>query len=138
MAAGTARQAIRLGFALVPPAVRALRGATTLDDDSVDQVNERVQTLIKAMLESNGVSKDDLISVLFTATDDIRSMFPATAARGIGLGDVPLICARELDVLNSTQRCIRVLMHFMTERSRAELHHIYLEGAKGLRDDLPD
>jgi chorismate mutase len=122
----------------VPLAVRALRGATTLDDDSVDQVNERVQTLIKAMLESNGVSKDDLISVLFTATDDIRSMFPATAARGIGLGDVPLICARELDVLNGTQRCIRILMHFTTERSRAELHHVYLEGAKGLRDDLPD
>jgi chorismate mutase len=122
----------------VPPAVRALRGATTLDDDTVDQVNERVQTLIKTMLERNGVSKDDLISVLFTATDDIRSMFPATAARGVGLGDVPLICARELDVVNGTPLCVRVLMHLMTERSRAELHHVYLEGAKGLRDDLPD
>ncbi|HSS08932.1 MAG TPA: chorismate mutase [Acidimicrobiales bacterium] len=122
----------------MPPAVRALRGATTLDDDTVDQVNGRVQTLIKTMLERNGVSKDDLISVLFTATDDIRSMFPATAAREVGLGDVPLICARELDVVNGTPQCIRILMHLTTERSRAELHHVYLEGAKGLRDDLPD
>jgi chorismate mutase len=138
MATGTTSQAIRLGCEPVPAAVRALRGATTLDDDNVEQVKQRVQTLIKTMLERNGVSKDDLISVLFTATDDIRSMFPATAARGIGLGDVPLICARELDVVDGTRRCVRILMHVTTERSRAELHHVYLEGAKGLRDDLPE
>jgi len=102
------------------------------------QVNERVQTLIKTMLERNGMSKDDVISILFTATDDIRSMFPATAARGIGLGDVPLICARELDVINGTRRCVRILMHVTTDRARPELHHVYLEGAKGLRDDLPE
>ena len=137
-AAGTTLQAIRLGFGLVPAVVRAVRGATTLDDDNVEQVNERVQTLIKTMLERNGLSKDDLISILFTATDDIRSMFPATAARGAGLGDVPLICARELDVINGTRRCVRILMHVTTDRSRAELHHVYLEGAKGLRDDLPE
>ena len=138
MATGTTSQAIRLGCEPVPAAVRALRGATTLDDDNVEQVKQRVQSLIKTMLERNGVSKDDLISVLFTATDDIRSMFPATAARGIGLGDVPLICARELDVVDGTRRCVRILMHVTTERSRAELHHVYLEGAKGLRDDLPE
>ena len=122
----------------MPAAVRAVRGATTLDDDNIEQVNERVQTLIIAMLERNRLSKDDLISILFTATDDIRSMFPATAARGIGLGDVPLICARELEVINGTRRCVRILMHVTTERSRADLHHVYLEGAKGLRDDLPE
>lgn len=90
------------------------------------------------MLERNSVDKDDLISVLFTATDDVHSMFPATAARGVGLGDVPLICARELDITGGTARCIRVLMHLNTDRTRAELHHVYLEGARGLRDDLPD
>ncbi len=82
----------------MPQAVRALRGATTVDADTVEQVTERVQTLVQAMLDRNGVDKDDLISILFTATDDIHSMFPATAARGVGLGDVPLICARELDI----------------------------------------
>jgi chorismate mutase len=122
----------------VPSAVRALRGATTVDADTVAQVSERVQALVNAMLARNGVNKDDLISVLFTATDDIHSMFPATAARTIGLGDVPLICARELDVVGGAPLCIRVLMHLNTSLSRSELHHVYLEGARGLRDDLPD
>jgi chorismate mutase len=122
----------------VPSAVRALRGATTVPDDTVADVTERVQALVTAMLERNGVAKEDLISVLFTATDDIHSMFPATAARAIGLGDVPLICARELDVVGGAALCIRVLMHLSTDLPRAELHHVYLEGARGLRDDLPD
>lgn len=122
----------------MPPAVRALRGATTVDVDRVAHVTERVQALILAMLDRNNVDKDDLISILFTATDDIRSVFPATAARGVGLGDVPLICARELDIVGGTPRCVRVMMHLSTDRSRADLHHVYLEGARGLRDDLPD
>lgn len=122
----------------MPSAVRALRGATTVAEDTVADVTDRVQALVTAMLERNGVDKEDLISVLFTATDDIRSMFPATAARGVGLGDVPLICARELDVVGGTPRCIRVLMHLNTDRPRAALHHVYFEGARGLRDDLPD
>ena len=119
-------------------AVRALRGATTVDEDTAEQINKRVQALVHAMLERNSVDKEDLISIVFTATDDIHAMFPAAAARAIGLGDVPLVCARELDIDGGTPRCIRVLMHLTTERTRAELHHVYLEGAKGLRDDLPD
>ncbi|MBV8692262.1 MAG: chorismate mutase [Actinobacteria bacterium] len=121
----------------MPPAVRALRGATTIDKDTADQVTERVQALVARMLETNGVDHDDLISILFTATDDVTSMFPATAARAIGLGDVPLICARELSIEGGTPLCIRVMMHLTTDRARDELHHVYLEGARGLRDDLP-
>ena len=118
--------------------MRALRGATTLDDDTKDQVASRTQALVAAMLDRNNVSKDDLISIVFTATDDIHSMFPATAAREVGLGDVPLLCARELDVEGATPKCIRVLMHVMTDRARSDLHHVYLEGARALRDDLPE
>lgn len=118
--------------------VRALRGATTVDDDTEEQVFERVIALLEAMFARNDIDKDDLISIIFTATDDIHSVFPAAAARKFGLGDVPLLCARELDIEGGTTRCIRVLMHLGTERSRAELHHVYLEGASGLRDDLPD
>ena len=121
----------------MPPAVRALRGATTLDADTEEQVHERVQTLIREMLARNDVDKGDLISVIFTATDDITSMFPAAAARAVGLGDVPLLCARELAITGGTPRCIRVLMHLTTGRSRSELRHVYLAGAEGLRDDLP-
>jgi chorismate mutase len=121
----------------VAPAVRALRGATTVDDDSPEQITERVQALVREMLERNGVSHNDLISVIFTATDDLVSLFPAAAARGVGLGDVPLLCARELAVTNGTPRCIRVLMHLTSERTATEMRHVYLEGARGLRDDLP-
>lgn len=122
----------------MPPAVRALRGATTVDADTPEHITERVVALLETMLARNGVDKEDLISILFTATDDVVSMFPAAAARTIGLGDVPLMCARELGVKGSTPNCIRVMMHLTTDRSRAELHHVYLEGARGLRDDLPE
>lgn len=117
--------------------VRALRGATTVDVDTGEQVASRVTTLLTEMFERNGIHKDDLISVIFTATDDIHSAFPAAAARAFGLGDVPLLCARELDIDGATPRCIRVLMHMTTDRARSALHHVYLEGAIGLRDDLP-
>lgn len=121
----------------MPPAVRALRGATTVASDTKDEISDRVQALVTEMLARNDVAKDDIISIVFTATDDLRSMFPATAARAVGLGDVPLLCARELAIDGGTPRCIRVLMHVNTERPRAELRHVYLEGAQGLRDDLP-
>jgi chorismate mutase len=118
--------------------LRALRGATTLDEDTPAQVNERVRALVGAMLDRNGIGHDDIVSILFTATQDVTSMFPATAARSLGLGDVPLICASELTIQGAMPRCVRVLLHFYTERTREELHHVYLEGARGLRDDLPD
>jgi chorismate mutase len=119
-------------------AVRALRGATTVDADVPEQISSRITELLATMLEQNGLSHDDLISIVFTATGDLVSMFPAAAARVMGLGDVPLICARELDVVGSTPRCLRVLAHVSTDRAREELHHVYLEGARGLRDDLPE
>ena len=122
----------------MPPAVRALRGATTVDADTVEQVTERTVALLDELLERNGAEHDDLISILFTATDDIHSIFPATAARKAGLGDVPLICARELDIEGATPLCIRVLVHLSTERTRDELHHVYQQGARNLRDDLPE
>lgn len=118
-------------------AVRALRGATTLDHDTESEMTERVQALVKAMLARNDLDHDDIISLIFTATDDLVSAFPAAAARAAGLGDIPLLCARELSVVGGTPRCVRVLMHVSTERPRSDLRHIYLEGAAGLRDDLP-
>jgi len=120
----------------MPAAVRALRGATRLDADTAEQVTERVGALVRAMLDRNGVAADDIISIVFTATGDIHSMFPAEAARGLGLGDVPLLCAQELAIDGKPDRCIRVLMHLATERRRDELQPVYLEGTSVLRDDL--
>lgn len=117
--------------------MRALRGATRLDADTPEQVTARVSALVRAMLDRNGVAVDDLISIVFTATDDVHSMFPAEAARGLGLGDVPLLCAQELRIEDKPTRCIRVLMHLTTERARSELQPVYLEGTSVLRDDVP-
>lgn len=117
--------------------LRALRGATTVDVDEVEHLAERMQELLRELFDRNGIDHDDLVSIIFTATDDVRCTFPATAARTFGLGDVPLLCARELDVEGGTPRCVRVLLHLETDRARGELHHVYQHGAGSLRDDLP-
>ncbi|MGH9083727.1 MAG: chorismate mutase [Acidimicrobiales bacterium] len=119
------------------PTLRALRGATTVEEDSAEQVTARVQELLREVMSRNGLVEDDVVSVLFTATGDVVSMFPATAARGIGFGAVPLMCALEIPVPGATPRCIRVLAHVHTNRTRDQLRHVYLHGAQGLRDDLP-
>lgn len=117
--------------------IRALRGAITLEADTKEQVMERTAILLQTIFERNQVPKEDLISILFTATPDVHAEFPAAAARQIGISDVPLICARELDVEGAVGLCIRVLIHFYTSKQAAELRHVYLEGAVPLRTDLP-
>ena len=114
--------------------LRAVRGATTLDEDSADQVDTRVRELVTQMIERNGLDGEDLVSMLLTASPDIHSAFPASAARRMGLEDVPVIGAQELDVSGATPLCIRVMMHVESERSRADIAHVYLHGAQGLRD----
>lgn len=126
------------GVKLSAMAIRALRGATTVDFDTVEEVSKYTKILLTEMLERNEILKEDLISILFTATDDIHSAFPAAAARELGLGDVPLICARELNIVGATPLCIRVMMHLDSSLARSEMRHVYLRGAKGLRDDLPE
>jgi chorismate mutase len=116
----------------------ALRGATTCDANSREEIDTKTQGLVRELLERNGIEHEDIVSIIFTATDDLTAQFPATAARALGLGDVPLICARELGVEGGMPLTIRVMMHLYTERSRSDLHHVYLEGARSLRDDLPE
>ena len=117
--------------------ILALRGATTCDENSKAEVDAKTQRLVSEMLERNAIDHDDLVSIIFTATDDITAEFPATAARALGLGDVPLLCARELGIEHGMPLAIRVMMHFYGEQPRNDLHHVYLEGARALRDDLP-
>jgi len=119
-------------------AVRAVRGATTIEADRREEVEARTQELIRALLDRNDLTEDDLISLVFTATADIRTAFPAEAARLAGITHVPLLCARELDIEGAIPRCIRVLAHVMTTRSPRELRHPYLHGARQLRTDLPE
>lgn len=122
------------------PRLAALRGATTLDADTRDQVLERTTELLSAMLERNAVGSADLVSLIFTATEDIHSEFPAAAVRAAGIADVPMLCARELpiDGPSNIGLCIRVMAHVYTDRPRANLRHAYLHGARQLRSDLPE
>jgi len=90
------------------------------------------------MLQRNDINHDDIISVLFTTTPDLTASFPATAARGIGFGDVPLLCASEIAVPGAMPLTIRALMHVYTIRTRDQLRHVYLRNALSLRDDLPE
>ena len=117
-------------------AIRALRGATQLSADDFEEMRDAVEELLREMLDRNQVDLGDLISVIFTATPDLHCGFPATAARGLGLGDVPLLCAVEIDVASALPRVVRVLMHLETQKSRRELVHVYRRGAEVLRVDL--
>ena len=117
-------------------AVRAVRGAIQVDDDDRDQVLEATTELLQAVMERNALASDDLISVVFTATPDLTSEFPAYAARQMGITDVPLLCARELEIERSMPRVVRMMAHVETDLPRADLTHVYLHGAAALRRDL--
>jgi chorismate mutase len=117
-------------------AVRAVRGATQLDADIREHMLERVAEMVTDVMEANDLEVDDFISVIFTATPDLVSEFPAYAARRLGFGDVPLICARELAVEGAMPRVVRMLAHVETDRSKDDVTHVYLHGAAALRSDL--
>lgn len=117
-------------------AVRAVRGATQLEDDVREHMLERVAEMVTDVIAANDLAVDDFISVIFTATSDLVSEFPAYAARRLGFGDIPLICARELEVEGSMPRVVRMLAHVETDLPRAEVTHVYLHGAARLRRDL--
>lgn len=116
----------------------AVRGATTLDADISEEVLSRTAELLDTLMERNGLTTDDVVSLLFTATDDVRSEFPAAAVRAAGIADVPMLCARELAVEGDSNvpLCVRVMAHIETDQPRTALRHAYLRGARQLRSDL--
>ena len=117
-------------------AVRAIRGATRLVQDDLVEMSEAVPELVQQMLDRNQLTTDDLISIIFTVTPDLVSGFPATAARSLHLGDVPLLCALEIPVPGALSRVIRVMATVETDLPRAQVSHVYLRGAQALRQDL--
>ena len=116
--------------------VRAARGAIVVASDDAPTLLEATGRLLGEMLARNRIETEDLVSILFTATDDLRSAFPAEAARRMGLGLVPLMCASEIPVTGSMPRVIRILLHFHSEAALADVAHVYLDGAETLRDGL--
>jgi chorismate mutase len=116
--------------------IRALRGATTAAANEPEAIVDATVELLDEMFKRNGVHHDDLVSLIFTATPDLTAEFPAAAARRLGISDVPLLCAREIDVQGAVGLCIRVLVHLYSERDYASLRHVYLGRARQLRTDL--
>jgi chorismate mutase len=117
--------------------IRGIRGATTVSADEPNLILQATRELLEVILEENkGMQPEDVASAIFTVTDDLVSTFPAQAARQMGWGLVPMLCAREIPVPDSLPRVIRVLVHWNTELSQSEIVHVYLREAVKLRPDL--
>ncbi len=117
--------------------VRGLRGATTIKEDNAESVLQATREMLLAILEANpALQPTDIASVFFTVTDDIRSVYPAKAARELGWEEVPLMCAQEIPVPGSVRNCIRVLITWNSDLAQSEVHHVYLREAVQLRPDL--
>lgn len=116
--------------------VRAIRGAIQVESNTVASIHAGVKELLAAILESNALTPSQVISVILTSTPDLTADFPAAAAREIGFGAVPLLCAAEINVPGALARVIRVMLHCESEKSADQIAHIYLKGATTLRKDL--
>jgi chorismate mutase len=117
-------------------AVRAVRGAIQLDVDEREHLLASTRELVAEVMRANALTSDQLISIVFTVTKDVRSEFPAVAARELGLGDVPLLCTVEIDVPGALERVVRLMAHIETEARRDQVQHVYLRGAVALRLDI--
>ncbi len=117
-------------------AVRAIRGAIQLDVDEREHLLASTRELVTAILEANAITAEELVSIIFTVTADLRSEFPALAARELGMGDVPLLCTVEIDVPGAMPRVVRLMAHAELDVPRRAVQHVYLRGAIGLRRDL--
>jgi chorismate mutase len=116
--------------------MRGVRGATTVAENDASQIAERTRELLRLLVDANGMRPDDIASALFTVTDDLNAQFPTVAARGLPeWKDVALLCAREIPVPRSLGHCIRVLIHWNTDRPQGEVRHVFLRGARRLRPE---
>ncbi len=116
--------------------VRAIRGAITVPENTRDYILEGTRELLDEIINRNNVNKDDIISIIFSMTNDLNAVFPAVAARELGLTDVPLMCSNEINVPGSLKNCIRILLHLNTDKANSDINHVYLKDAVALRPDL--
>ena len=115
--------------------LRGVRGATTVEHNEAEEILTATRELLKALVEANGIAPADIASIIFTITPDLTAAFPARAARELGWADTALLGAQEADVSQDLDRCIRVLIHWNTNRRQDEVVHVYLKGARQLRPD---
>jgi chorismate mutase len=114
---------------------RGIRGATTAEDNSPEEILRATRQLLALMIRQNGIEPEDVASATFSTTTDLDAEFPALAARQLGWFDVALMCVHELDVPGSLRRCIRILLHWNTDKAADEIVHVYVKEARRLRPD---
>jgi chorismate mutase len=114
---------------------RGIRGAITVGQNTPEAIIDATQRLLQVIVTSNHLRVEDIASATFTATSDLDAVYPARAAREMGWVNTPLMCMQEMHVSGSLARCIRVLIHWNTDRPIEDIRHIYLDGARVLRRD---
>jgi chorismate mutase len=114
---------------------RGIRGATTVEENTPQVILDATRELLERIIAANGVRAEDVASVLFTTTLDLNAAFPAQAARELGWQRMALLCGHEMAVPGALERCIRVLIHWNTEKRASEIEHVYLKGAASLRPE---
>jgi chorismate mutase len=114
---------------------RGVRGATTVEKDNRETILDATRELLTQMIEANDIQTDDIASAIFTTTPDLTSEYPAGAARQLGWHSIALLCTHEMSVENGLKRCIRILLHWNTEKPVSEIRHIYIKDAVILRPD---
>lgn len=117
-------------------AVRAIRGATTAEENTREAIIDATLELLGEIEEKNDLKRADAISIIFTVTSDLTAVFPAAAAREMGLTFVPLLDMAAPAIDGSLEKCIRIMIHINTDKTKEEINHVYLRGAKVLRPDL--
>ena len=113
--------------------VRAIRGATTSDNNTKEDIVEATRQMLVSLVEANDLRKEDVISAFFTTTKDLNTQFPAVAARKIGWTEVALMCSHEMFVPDAQEKCIRVMVHVNTDKSPQDINNVYLKDAVNLR-----
>ncbi|MCK8816919.1 chorismate mutase [Natroniella sulfidigena] len=116
--------------------VRGVRGATTVKENTEEDILEATRELLQEMIKDNEIKEEDIASIFFSMTSELDQAFPAVAAREIGLTDTPLLCTKELEIEGALKKCIRILIHYNTSKELTEINHIYLREAESLRLDL--
>jgi chorismate mutase len=114
-------------------AIRGIRGATTVSNNTQEEILSATKELLSEILTANEIKVEDIASVIFTATKDLNAEFPAVAARQLGWKETPLLCAVEIEVPNSLKKCIRVLLQVNTDKAQRDIKHVYLKEAVKLR-----
>ena len=115
---------------------RGIRGATTVDANTREDILAAAKELLQGMVSANEVQVEDVACIFFTTTPDLNAEFPAAAARELGLSQAPLLCGHEMNVPGSLRMCLRMLILFNTEKRAEEIVHVYVRGAQGLRSGI--